>query len=99
MEDFRMQIRLISLRLTAAVALCTGLMVAAAHSGEVRDHRSGSGGGDGGGVHVTNTTHHGGSSSSGTTRDHRTKPVVRDHRKKTSTGFCFGGLFGGTNCY
>jgi hypothetical protein len=82
------------LRLTAAVAICMGLLISVAHGGEVRDHRSGS---SGGGVQVTNTPH--GGSSGGTTRDHRTKAVVHDHRKNPSTGFCFGGLFGGTHCY
>jgi hypothetical protein len=92
-----MRIQSVPLRLIVAVTICTGLLVAVAHSGEVRDHRSGSGGG---GVQVTNTSHNGGgSSSNSTTRDHRTKPVVRDHRKTPTTGFCFGGLFGGTHCY
>jgi hypothetical protein len=85
-------------RLAAKTALCFALLFAintGARAGDVRDHRSGS---SGGGVQVTNTSH-GGSGSGGTVRDHRTKPVVRDHRKSPSTGFCFGGLFSSTQCY
>jgi hypothetical protein len=69
------------IRLAVEAALCATVLLAVsvtARAGEVRDHRSGSGGG--GGVTVTNTSHNGGGSSS-TVRDHRTKPVVRDHRK------------------
>jgi hypothetical protein len=69
-----MRLRSTSLRLVAAVAICTGLLVAVAHSGEVRDHRSGS---SGGGVQTSATS---------TVRDHRSSstgtPVVRDHRSK-----------------
>jgi hypothetical protein len=67
-------------------------------SSTVRDHRSGSGGSSGGGVQVT-TTSHSVSGSGSTVRDHRTKPVVRDHRKSPTTGFCFGGLFSTATCY
>ena len=31
-----------------------------------------------------------------TVRDHRVRPLVRDHRTPL---FCFGGPFGGTTCY
>jgi hypothetical protein len=81
--------------ITAKIVMGTMLLVTinvAARGGEVRDHRSGS---SGGGVQVTNTSHNGGTPGS-TTRDHRTKPVVRDHRKPI---LCFGGLTSGTHCY
>jgi hypothetical protein len=88
-------------RLAAKTALCFALLLAinaGARAGDVRDHRSGSGGSSGGGVQVT-TTSHSGSGSGSTVRDHRTKPVVRDHRKSPTTGFCFGGLFSTATCY
>lgn len=80
------------IRVATRLTLCAGLLAAinvAAHAGEVRDHRSGS---SGGGVQVTNTSHNGGSSG-GTVRDHRSKPVVRDHRKPI---VCVSGLFSTT---
>ena len=71
------------IRTAAKAVLCAAFVLtlnAAAGAGGVRDHRSGSGGDGGGGVTVTTTSHNGGGSGS-TVRDHRTKPVVRDHRK------------------
>ena len=81
------------LQLTMGVAICTGLLVTVAYSGQVRDHRSGA---SGGGVHTSNTPvvhdHRTGSHGKAVVRDHRTKPVVRDHRKPI---VCVRGLFGG----
>lgn len=80
-------------RSVAGVAICTGLLVAVAHGGEVRDHRSGA---SGGGIQNSNTPvvrdHRTGSHKTAIVRDHRSKPVVRDHRQPI---VCVGGgLFG-----
>ena len=85
-----MQSKLI--RMTAGMAVCSVFLLAlnvAAQCGEARDHRSGA---SGGGVQVTNTPPKG-SGSNSTVRDHRTKPVVRDHRKPI---VCVKGPFDGS---
>ena len=91
-----MQMQSTFLRLTLGAAIFTGLLVTAAQSGQVRDHRSGAG--EGG---VTSKTpvvrdHRTGSHGTAVVHDHRSKPVVRDHRKPL-VHVCVSGLFS-TQC-
>jgi hypothetical protein len=85
------------LRLTLGAAIFTGLLVTAAQSGQVRDHRSGA---SEGGVQTSKTPvvrdHRTGSHGTAVVHDHRSKPVVRDHRKPL-VHVCVSGLFS-TQC-
>jgi hypothetical protein len=85
------------LRLTLGAAIFTGLLVSAAQSGQVRDHRSGA---SQGGVQTSKTPvvrdHRNGSQKTAVVHDHRSKPVVHDHRKPP-VHVCVSGLFS-TQC-